>query len=298
MKTNTALAAFLLAAWAGVTPLSAEGPYRNRDNKNPNDPGEGTYPVPYQLPTVPEITEQLTRIRAYLEVAAPARVIDTRTGAEITDFAQPVATAVTDRGEGGDFDILGYTNGVTLSAMLRVADVTGERGFADFAARRLQFISDRLPYFRAQQGQFQLDRRNSFRGLLKPEALDDCGAMCAALIRARLAGVGPDLMPSIRLWTDYIARGQFRLEDGTLARQRPQARSLWADDAYMSIPALAEMGRLTGERAWFDDAVKNALQMSQRLFDRDLQARLARQQPRCPAVALGPSQRLGRAGAL
>jgi rhamnogalacturonyl hydrolase YesR len=174
---------------------------------------------------------------------------------------------VTDRGEGGDFDIVGYPNGVTLSAMLRVAHATGDPGFSAFTARRLQFVADRLPYFRAQQEQFQLDRRNSFRGLLKPEALDDCGAMCAAFIRARLAGVGPDLLPSIRLWADYIAGGQFRLADGTLARQRPQAQSLWADDAYMSIPALAEMGRLTGERAWFDDAVRNGLQMSQRLFD-------------------------------
>jgi len=86
--------------------------------------------------------------------------------------------------------------------------------------------------------------------------------MAAALIRARLAEVGPDLKPQIDVWTDWVANQQFRFPDGTLARPRPQAESLWADDAYMSIPALAEMGRLTGDRKWFDDAVKQASQLS------------------------------------
>jgi len=49
--------------------------------------------------------------------------------------------------------------------------------------------------------------------------------------------VGPDLKPVIDTWTDWVAHKQFRLKDGTLARQRPQAESLWADDAYMGIPA-------------------------------------------------------------
>ena len=94
--------------------------------------------------------------------------------------------------------------------------------------------------------------------------------MCAALIRARLAGVGPDLKPVIDTWSDWVGHKQFRFADGTLARQRPQAQSLWADDAYMSIPALAESGRLTGDRAWFDDAVKQVELMSAKLFNPQL----------------------------
>jgi len=90
--------------------------------------------------------------------------------------------------------------------------------------------------------------------------------MCAALIRARLAGVGPDLQPQIDVWSDWVMNKQFRFPDGTLARQRPQAESLWADDAYMCIPALAEMGRLTNEKKLYDDAVKQALQLSRYLF--------------------------------
>ena len=50
------------------------------------------------------------------------------------------------------------------------------------------------------------------------------------------------------------------IADGTPARRRPQPESLWADDLYMSVPALAQMGALTGDRTWFDEAVKQVLQ--------------------------------------
>jgi unsaturated rhamnogalacturonyl hydrolase len=244
----------------------ADGPYHNRDNKNPNDSGEPTYSVPYQLPTVAEITEVLERVRAYLEVAAPTRVVDSKTKQEITDFNTPVATAVADLGEAG-FSALAYEMGVVHAGMLKAAAVTGDARFTAFTERHMRFLAERAPYFRAQEDKFHLERANSFARLLDPRALDDSGAMCAALIRARLAKVGPDLQPFIANWSNYIAKKQFRFADGTLARQRPQAQSLWADDFYMSVPALAEMGRMTGDRAWFDDAVKTVLQMSGYLFN-------------------------------
>lgn len=262
------LSAALLAASA-VCPVLADGPYRNRDNPNPNDSGEPTYPVPYQLPKIGEITETLNRVRVYLERAAPTHVVDKKTGQPITDLSAPVESAVATRGE-EEFNLLAYEMGVVHAGMLKSAAVTGDDAFTAFTRRHLQFISDRLPYFRAQSEKFKNGRANSFKGILEPAALDDCGSMCAALIRAQLAHVGPDLSPVIKTWSEYIAHGQFRLSDGTLARQRPQAESLWADDFYMSVPALAEMGRLTGDRVWFDDAVKNVLQMSSRLYNPQL----------------------------
>jgi rhamnogalacturonyl hydrolase YesR len=91
--------------------------------------------------------------------------------------------------------------------------------------------------------------------------------MCSALIKARRANVGPDLKPVIDHWIDYVYTQQFRLPDGTLARHRPQAESLWADDLYMSVPALAQMGKLTGDRQYYDDAAKQVLQFSKYLFN-------------------------------
>ncbi len=262
-----ALASLLSLGTAAQAAFEATGPFKNRDNTNPRDDGEGSYGIPYQLPTTAEITEVLTRVHGFMEKNTFTRVIDSKTRQEITDFTTPVATARADTSS--RFSLLAYEMGVVYSGMLYAAEVTGDKRFNDFTASRLQFIHDRLPYFRAQEEKFKLERANSFRGPLDPRALDDSGSMCAALIRARIAKVGPDLKPTIDLWSDYVLNKQYRFPDGTLARQRPQANSLWADDAYMSIPALAEMGRLTGDKKWFDDAVKNAVQMVDHLWNKD-----------------------------
>jgi len=246
-------------------PLKSEGAFRNRDNPSAKDSAEGTYPIPYQIPTIEEITDSITRVRSYLEVAAPLRLIDSKTGQEITDFSQPVITAVADRGE-AEFGPLMYEMGVVHTAMLRASAVTGDARFAAYTAKHLQFIAEKLPYFQKSAAQFGTDK-NGFRSILEPRALDDSGSMCAALLRARHSQVGPDLKPVIDTWSEWIGKKQYRLSDGTFARQRPQAQSLWADDAYMGIPALAEMGRLTGDRAWFDDAVSNVTTMTARLFN-------------------------------
>ena len=255
---------------AASTVLRAEGPFRNRDNKNAStDPAEGTYPIPYQLPTAAEITEVLHRVRGYLESEAPTRVVNKKTGQEIADFKAPVAEAGAEK-SAANVGLLQYEMGVVHSGMLKAAAVTGDVKFTAYTQRHLQFLAERLPYFRAQEEKFHLERANSFGAALDPRALDDSGSMCAALIRARQAKVGPDMKAQIDTWSTWIAKKQFRLADGTLARQRPQAQSLWADDAYMSIPALAEMGRLTGDRAWFDDAVKQVDGMSRKLFNPSL----------------------------
>ena len=97
--------------------------------------------------------------------------------------------------------------------------------------------------------------------------LDDCGAIGAALVKAYAKKPDPRYRSTIDDIADYISHKQMRLPDGTLARARPQPVSLWADDAYMSIPFLAQMGKLTGDRAWYDDGVRQVVQLSQRLQD-------------------------------
>lgn len=272
LKTTTKLLAglatctLLLSATGGA---QAEGPFRNPDNKSLTDPGEGNYPVPYKMPVAAEITDALNRIRGYMDAATPTRVVNRKTGAQITDFSKPTADAAFEN-SAGDFGLLVYEMGVVHSGLLKAAEATGDRRFTAMTARHLQFFSDKLPYFRAQEQQFHLERANSFSRFLDPRALDDAGSMCAALVRARLAKVGPDLGGMIATCSDWVANKQYRLADGTMARKRPQASSLWADDMYMAVPALAEMGRMTGQRAWYDDAVKNVLQMSGYMFNPQL----------------------------
>ena len=180
-------------------------------------------------------------------------------------MANPAARIADDSGD--LFYPLDYTMGVAHSGMLLAAEATGDRRFADFTARQLQFVKDRLPYFREVVAKGAPAGKSTFGAIIETGSLDDSGSMCAALVKARRAGVGPDLLDVIRHWSDYVAHRQFRLADGTLARHRPQPESLWADDLYMSVPALAQMGALTGERAWFDDAARQVLQFHQHLWD-------------------------------
>jgi rhamnogalacturonyl hydrolase YesR len=255
---------------AGLLPAgsaTAEGPFRNRDNRDPKDLAEGTYPIPYQKPTVAEITSVLERVRSYLEETAPTKVVDGRSGAEITDFSVPNADARIPDGAGEAFYPLDYTMGVTHSGMLLASEATGDARFAEYTRRQLQFIADRLPYFRAVVAKGASPGKGTFGAILQTGSLDDSGSMCAALVKARRAGIGPDLEAVISHWSDYIAHEQFRIADGTLARQRPQPESLWADDLYMSVPALAQLGALTGDGAWFDDAVRQVLQYHRYLWD-------------------------------
>ena len=244
------------------------------------------YPVPYRTPTVEEITGVLNRVRDYQESASLMRIINRKTREEITDLSTTNPDAVLDRGENNAFPLISYENGVTYAGMLLAGEVTGDARFAEFTTKRFQFVADRLPFFRMQYqanlaatagagplvagtmptpAQF---RRFEFRNLVDPQTLDDAGAMCAAMIKARRAGVGPDLLPVINLYIEHITHKQFRLADGTLARTNPQPETLWLDDMYMSIPALAQMGKLTGEGRYYDDAVRQVLQFSARMFNR------------------------------
>lgn len=254
-----------------AAPASGDGPFRNRDNQNPNDLSEGSYPIPYQLPTVAEIAEVLERVRGYLERTEPNQVVDRRTGAVITDFSVPNPDAGIPDGAGEAFYPLDYTMGVVHSGLLLASEVTGDARFAAYTERQLRFVAERLPYFRAVVAKGARPGKENFGAILETRSLDDSGSMCAALVKARRRGVGPDLLPVIEHWSEYIARRQFRIADGTLARQRPQPESLWADDLYMSVPALAQMGALTGERAWLDEAVKQVLQFRAHLWDEQAQ---------------------------
>jgi unsaturated rhamnogalacturonyl hydrolase len=85
----------------------------------------------------------------------------------------------------------------------------------------------------------------------------------------RLGATG-NLRPLIDNYMTFISTKEFRLPDGTLARNRPHPNTIWLDDLYMGVPALAQMGKLTGDNKYFDDAVKQITQFSNRMFNKEL----------------------------
>src|SRR5205814_1632975 len=87
--------------------------------------------------------------------------------------------------------------------------------------------------------------------------------------KARRSGINANLQPIIDIGIGHIMTKQYRLADGTLARNRPQPNTLWLDDLFMGVPAIAQMGKLTGERSYFNEACKQVLSFAKRMFNKD-----------------------------
>jgi rhamnogalacturonyl hydrolase YesR len=211
---------------------------------------------------VGEITAVLGRVVDYLDGASPVQVVNGQTQEPVADLAKlPNQVRIVP----GDFGLVGYEWGVTYAGMLLAGDATGDARFKEFTAKRLEALRLIAEHIQATPAA-ERGQSNPLRPLLQPAALDDCGAMSAAFLKAQQAGVGGNLRPLIDIALDYISSKQKRLPDGTLARDRPMADSVWLDDAYMSVPALVQMGRLTGEGKYYDDAAKQVTHFSQVLF--------------------------------
>jgi rhamnogalacturonyl hydrolase YesR len=256
--------------------VAADAPAAPPQNRNLM---QATYPIAYAPPSAAQIKEVLDRVLQYLNQAAPIQVMNMDTNEPVTDLTNLPAHPGLGRSA---FQITGYEWGVTYSGMLRVAEATGDARFRDYTAGHLQAIAALAAHL-AQQPQSAAPRADqpppagaprgdmmrafALRSVTNPRTLDDCGSMCAAMLKASRAGISPEeLRPCIDRYMAWIVSGQFRFSDGTLARNRPLPRSLWLDDLYMSVPALAQMGALTGDGKYYDDAARQILQFSARMF--------------------------------
>lgn len=221
------------------------------------------YVIPYGAPKVEEVKTVLDRVYHYLDSVTPAQFVNRRTGEAVTTANIDTNTIV----KPGDFRLTSYEWGVTYSGFLLATEATGDKKYADYTKKRVEFIAAHVPAFKALHDKFPKSS-NPFRQPVAPHALDDAGAVCAAMIKTLRAGGNENLRPLINSYIDYISNKEFRFPDGTLARNRPQPNTLWLDDLYMSVPALAQMGKLTGDKKYYDDAVKQVIQFSNRMFNK------------------------------
>lgn len=245
--------------------LSAQNP-RGNDVTVPLHALQPDYKVPYGKPDIQQVKLLLDRVYNYLDSVTPAQLVDRRTRKPVSDIALVDTNTVMQQ---GDYRLTSYEWGVTYSGMLRIGEVTGDTKFTNYTINRLNFITNAIPSFRTLFLKFPT-ARNAFRQPIDPRALDDAGAICAAFIKTLRATNNPNLRPVIDNFINYISTKEFRLSDGTLARNRPLKNTIWLDDLYMSVPAIAQMGKLTGNKKYYDDAVKQVIQFSKRMFNKDL----------------------------
>lgn len=217
------------------------------------------YPTPYVIPQKENIKAVLDRVYNFLDKNSAKKIVDANTKIEITNYKKANQDIIF---EPGAFRLTSYEWGVTYAGMLLASKATGEKYFADYTNQRIQLITD----IAANYNEKNIKDKDMLK-TLHPEALDFAGALCAAFIKAKKDGLKANIDPLVNNYIDFISTKQFRLKDGTLARNRPQDNTLWLDDMFMSVPALAQMGSYTGNTKYFDDAVKQVNQFSERMFN-------------------------------
>lgn len=262
MKT---ISVVLLLVLLCQTVVSQQPP--QTDSNTPLHQLKPNYAVPYGIAKSEEIVTFLQRIHRYLDEVTPPAFVNSQTGQVLADL-----TCIDEHTtlQPGDFRIVSYEWGVTYAGMLLASQATGDSRYRDYTEKRLQFIADSVPFFRkTTEAHADWGTRLPLRNLLEPRALDDCGAMCAAMIKANRGGSNVTLRPLIDSLINYIMTKEFRLQDGTLARNRPQPNTIWLDDLFMSVPAIAQMGKLTGEKIYYDEACKQVLAYAKRMFNKE-----------------------------
>jgi unsaturated rhamnogalacturonyl hydrolase len=220
------------------------------------------YDTPYGNLSTEKVKTSLDRVFKFLDESTPAKIIDSKTGKELKDYSKMDENT---RLQQGSFRLGSYEWGVTYSGMMEVAKVTKDEKYFKYVNDRFKFLSDARPHFIKQLNDYGVIDPQ-MRQMLKPHALDDAGAMAASMIKFESGKPDFNLRGVIDNYMDYIMYKEYRLSDGTFARKRPQLNTLWLDDMYMGVPAVAQMGKLTGDAKYFNEATKQIKQFAQRMF--------------------------------
>ena len=155
----------------------------------------------------------------------------------------------------------------TYSALIAASEATGDIRYMDYVQNRFRFLAEVAPHFkRVYKEKGTTDPQ--LLQILTPHALDDAGAVCAAMVKVRLKDPSLPVDELIRNYFDFIINKEYRLADGTFARNRPQHNTLWLDDMFMGIPAVAQMSYYDkGQKdKYLAEAVRQFLQFADRMF--------------------------------
>jgi unsaturated rhamnogalacturonyl hydrolase len=158
-----------------------------------------------------------------------------------------------------------YVNGVLAVGMVEATNVLKDKKYSAYASKNYDFIFSNLDYFKKQYDAG--NQRVEYRPVFRIGSLDDCGAMSAGLLDVYAFDKKKEYMDYLNRVGDHILNKQSRFSDGTLARNSPRKMTLWADDLYMSVPFLARMGKLTGDKKYFDFAIKQVENFNRYIYD-------------------------------
>lgn len=192
------------------------------------------YRNPYGEISAGQVKEDVDRVFRYIDAATPARVVDEE-GNEITDLQNLPDSAMLNQ---GTYRLTSYEWGVTYMALLKAAELLKKPEYKDYVTERVGFLAKVAPAFKAladRTGKY--DRQ--MRQVVVPATLDDAGAMSTAFMLTAMADTTLNLSEYIEQYYNIVEKGTHRLPDGTIARNRPHHNSVWLDDMFMALPAMA-----------------------------------------------------------
>ena len=219
------------------------------------------YKTPYSVLQEEDIKSTIDRIFYFLDKNTPPRLIRKSTKEIVTDYSKIDNNVMI---EPAAFRITSYEWGVTYSGMLSVGKITGDKRYKKYVADRLNFIANIAPAYTKLFNEGKTDPL--MIKVVNPTALDDAGAMCTAMIKALGDSITFDGRPLIDRYINHIMNRQYRLPDGQFARNVPFKNSVWLDDMYMGIPAIVNMGKLTGDTKYYDEAVRQMKLFVDKMF--------------------------------
>lgn len=259
MKKLHLSAFFLPLLLAGCTPDPQTPQAAEEELNDVNTPlhlMQPAYDNPYGVPAPVDVKGVMDRVLNYITEAMPAQADDSLRLVQ------------------GKFRLTTYECGVTYAAALSAYESTGDSAYLRFTADRLQLIAGLAPQVEGLlQANPQFDPQ--MRRVVMPAALDDAGAMAAAMIRLQVKEGNPQtgelFAPIIARYVDYIMNKEYRLTDGTFARNRPHHNTVWLDDMYMAIPALAWYGTYSGDTRYTDEAIRQLHLFKDKMWVSDVQ---------------------------
>ncbi len=139
------------------------------------------YETPYGKPEAENVKTDLEKVYNYLNENTPAILIDKDTKKEVTnskkvnenDIIKPV-----------DFRLISYEWGVAYAGMLLATEATGDKHYAEYTNERLNFLSELYNAYSDLEKDHP-DTKHVMSRVIHPQTLDDCGAICTAMIKAK-----------------------------------------------------------------------------------------------------------------
>ena len=217
-----------------VSILAINSYAQQNDSNTPLHLLKPAYRNGYGVPTIDEVKATVDKVFHYIEPNTPARLVD----------GKP---------EVGAFRLTSYEWGVTYSALLAAYNSTGDAKYRDYVFSRMNFF---------------INHAEHYRQVTDPHALDDAGAVCAAMCKALAMNPKLDYRKQIDHYMDYILHHEYRLADGTFARKRAMYNSVWLDDMFMGISPIARYAMVDKSHAneYYTEAVNQILGFKKRMW--------------------------------